>query len=144
MMKMTVKRSVNDSDHELPANLAASWRADAMRLSQRPEEFWNGQQIRIRARLQSQSMPKPRSLKLVLATAALVFLAVLLITPAGPRPQQAPQHAEIDADQRLLLAIEHSLAVGTPEALEPLTLLVESSSNNDVETIPHKEHRHDN
>ena len=50
----------------------------------------------------------------------------------------------LDADQRLLLAIEHSLAVGTPEALEPLTLLVESSSNNDVETIPHKEHRREN
>jgi hypothetical protein len=144
MMKMTVKQSVNDSNHELPANLAASWRADAMRLSQRPEEFWNGQRVRIHARLQSQNMPKPRSLRLALATAALVFLAVLLIAPGGPRPQQAPPHAEIDADQRLLLAIEHSLAVGTPEALEPLTLLVESSSNNDVETIPHKEHRHEN
>jgi len=143
-MKMTVKRFVNDGDHELPANLAASWRADAMRLSQRPEEFWNGQQIRIRARIQSQSMPKPRSFRLALATAALVFLAVLLIAPAGPRPQQAPPGAEIDADQRLLLAIEHSLAVGTPEALEPLTLLVESSSNNDAETIPHKEHRREN
>ncbi len=141
---MTVKRSVNDSDHELPANLATSWRTDAMRLSQRPEEFWNGQQIRIRARIQRQSMPKPRSFRLALATAALVFLAVLLIAPAGPRPQQAPPGAEIDADQRLLLAIEHSLAVGTPEALEPLTLLVESSSNNDAETIPHKEHRHEN
>ena len=141
---MTVKRFVNDGDHELPANLAASWRADAMRLSQRPEEFWHGQQMRIRARIQSQSMPKPRSFRLALATAALVFLAVLLIAPAGPRPQQVPPHAEIDADQRLLLAIEHSLAVGTPEALEPLTLLVESSSNNDVETIPHKEHRREN
>ena len=43
---------------------------------------------------------------------------------------------KVDADQELLLAIERSLAAGTPEALEPLTLLVESSSsNNDVETI---------
>ena len=80
----------------------------------------------------------------VVAGAILAVLAVLLIAPGGPRPQQAPPHAEIDADQRLLLAIEHSLAVGTPEALEPLTLLVESSSNNDVETIPHKEHRREN
>jgi len=67
---MTVKRSVNDGDHELPANLAASWRADAMRLSQRPEEFWHGQQMRIRARIQSQSMRNPRSFRLALATAA--------------------------------------------------------------------------
>jgi hypothetical protein len=144
MIEMTVKRSVNDSDHELPANLAAAWRADAMRLSQCPEEFWNGQQMNIRARIQSQSMPKRRSLRLALATAALVVLAVLLTAPARPRLPQAPPHAEIDADQRLLLAIEHSLAVGTPEALEPLTLLVESSSNNDAETIPHKEHRREN
>jgi hypothetical protein len=144
MMKMTVKRSVNDGDQELPANLTASWRADATRLSERPEEFWNAQQMRIRARIQCQSMSKPRSLRLALATAALVVLAVLLTAPARPRLPQASPHAEIDADQRLLLAIEHSLAVGTPEALEPLTLLVESSSNNDVETIPHKEHRHEN
>jgi|SRR6266478_1954463 len=143
MTEMTAEQFAKDN-REVPAELSAAWREDARRRSERPEEFWNGQQLRIRARIQSQSMPKPRSFRLALATAALVFLAVLLITPAGPRPQQAPQHAEIDADQRLLLAIEHSLAVGTPEALEPLTLLVESSSNNDVETIPHKEHRREN
>jgi hypothetical protein len=141
---MPVKRSVNDSDQELPANLAASWRADAMRVSQRPEEFWNGQQRRIRTRIQSQRVRKPRSLRFALATAVLIFFAVLLIAPSGPRPQQPVPQAVIDADQQLLLAIEHSLAVGTPEALEPLTLLVESSSNNDAETIPHKEHRHEN
>jgi len=144
---MTAERFPNKrfaDDHELPAELAGAWRADAVRRSQRPEEFWNGQQIRIRARIHTQNMPKPRSLRVALATAALVFLAVLLIAPAGPRPQQAPPHAEIDADQRLLLAIEHSLALGTPEALEPLTLLVQSSSSNDVETIPHKEHRNEN
>jgi hypothetical protein len=143
MTEMTAEQFAKD-DREVPAELAAAWREDARRRSERPEEFWNSQQLRIRARIQSQSIPKPRSLRLALATAALVFLAVLLIAPAGPRPQQAPPHAEIDADQRLLLAIEHSLAVGTPEALEPLTLLVESSSNNDVETIPQKEHRHEN
>jgi hypothetical protein len=141
MKKMTAKQVA--SNDEMPAELAAAWRADARRRSERPEEFWNGQQIRIRARIQSQSV-RPRGLRLTLAAAALVFLAVLLIAPAGPRPQQARPHAEIDADQQLLLTIEHSLAVGTPEALEPLTLLVESSSNNDVETIPHKEHRHEN
>jgi hypothetical protein len=144
MMNMTVKRSVIDSDHELPANLATSWRADAVRLAQRPEEFWSGQRARIHTRIQSQSVPKPRSLRLALATAALVFLAVLLIAPARHRPQPPPPQARYDADQRLLLAIEHSLAAGTPEALEPLTLLVESSSNNDAETIPHKEHHHEN
>ncbi len=139
---MTANRFEND--HELPAELAAVWREDAINRSLRPEEFWSGQQIRIRARVKAESVPRPRSLPLAVVTAALIFFAVLLIAPAGPRPQQALPQARIDADQQLLLAVEHALAAGTPEALEPLTLLVESSSNSDVETISHKEHRNEN
>jgi hypothetical protein len=142
MTEMTSKRFSND--HELPAELAAAWRADAVRRSERPEEFWNGQRLRIRACIQSPSARKPRSLQLAVATAALIFFAVLLIAPAGPRPQQVPQQVRIDADQELLLAVEHAIAARTPEALEPLTLLVQSSSNNDVETISNKEHRNEN
>jgi len=142
MTKMTAERF--DNDREMSAELAAGWREDARRRSERPEEFWNGQQLRIRGRIENQSARKPLSLRLAVATAMLIFFAILLIAPAGPRPQQARPHAEIDADQQLLLAVEHALAVGTPEALEPLTLLVESTSNHDVETIPHKEHRHEN
>ena len=139
---MTAKRFAND--HELPPDLASAWRADAMRTSERPEEFWRGQQVRIHSRIDSRNVRKPQSLRLALATAALIFFAILLIAPAGPRPTPAPQ-TKIDADQQLLLAIERSLAAGTPEALEPLTLLVESSSsNNDVESISHKEHGHEN
>ena len=139
---MTAKRFAND--HELPPDLASAWRADAMRSSERPEEFWRGQQVRIQARIESRNLRKPRSLWLVAATAALIFCAAVLISPAGPPPAR-PQQTRIDADQELLLAIERSLAAGTPEALEPLTLLVESSSsNNDVENISHKEHGHEN
>jgi len=139
---MTAKRFAND--HELPPDLVSAWRADAMRSSERPEEFWRGQQVRIQARIESRNLRKPRSLWLVAATAALIFCAAVLISPAGPPPAR-PQQTRIDADQELLLAIERSLAAGTPEALEPLTLLVESSSsNNDVENISHKEHGHEN
>jgi hypothetical protein len=139
---MTAKRFTNEN--ELPPDLASAWRADAMRSSERPEEFWRGQQRRIHAHIESLSVRKPRSLWLAAAVAALIFCAVLLISPAGPPPTRPPQ-MKIDADQELLLAIERSLAAGTPEALEPLTLLVESSSsNNDVETISHKEHGHEN
>ena len=139
---MTAKRFAND--HELPPDLASAWRADAMRSSECPEEFWRGQQIRIHSHIESRHVRKPRSLWLVAATAALIFCAALLISPAGPPPARPPQ-TKVDADQELLLAIERSLAAGTPEALEPLTLLVESSSsNNDVETISHKEHGHEN
>jgi hypothetical protein len=139
---MTAKKVSND--HDLPADLTAEWRAGALRKSQRPEDFWTSQQMRIRARIQSQSVRKPRPLWLAAATAALVFLAVVLIAPAGPPPPKAPAQATIDADQELLLAVERALAAGTPEALEPLTLLVESSANhNEVEPITHKEHRNE-
>jgi hypothetical protein len=41
--------------------------------------------------------------------------------------------------------VEHSLATGTPEALEPLTLLVEPSVNrNQPQSISHKEQRNEN
>jgi|SRR5882672_606742 len=139
---MTARKVSND--HELPAELATEWRADAIRKSQRPEDFWISQQTRIRALIRSRSVRKPRPLWLVAATAVLVLLAVLLIAPAGPPPPKAPAQATIDADQELLLAVERALAAGTPEALEPLTLLVESSSNhNEVEPITHKEHRNE-
>lgn len=140
---MTGKRLIDD--RALPAELVASWRADAVRRSERPEQFWRAQQARIHGCIESRKIRQPRSLWLVAATAALIFVAVLFIAPAGPRPPQAPPQARIDADQELLLAVERALAAGTPEALEPLTLLIESSSNhNDVETISHKEHGNEN
>ena len=140
---MTAKRF--DNDHELPPDLTGAWRGDAMRRSERPEEFWRGQQIRIHSRIESRNVRKPRSFWLVAATAALIFCTVFLIAPAAPPLKPVPPQARIDADQQLLLAIEHSLAAGTPEALEPLTLLVESSStNSEVDTISHKEHGHEN
>ena len=90
-------------------------------------------------------MVKPRSIWLSAVTAAALFLVVLLLAPLSPRPQKTPPRATMDADQDLLLAVERSLSAGTPEALEPLTLLVESSvGNNDPESISHKEHGHEN
>jgi hypothetical protein len=147
MMEMTANRVSNhdNSDDSLPVPLTAGWRADALRSSQRPEEFWIGQERKIRARIQSHSVRKPRPLWLAAAAAALLFFAVLLGAPAGSRPPKPATHATIDADQELLLAVERALAAGTPEALEPLTLLVESSANHhEAESISHKEHRREN
>ena len=133
------------NEHGLPAEMAATWRADAIRSARRPDEFWNVQQVRILVRIQNRHVSRPRSLWLTAATAALIFLSVLVISPAGPRPPKALPQARVDADQELLLAVERSLSAGTPEALEPLTLLVESSSNhNQAEPISHKEHGHEN
>src|SRR4051812_46193959 len=119
---MTNKRF--DDNPELPAEISAGWRLDAIRRSERPEDFWRSQQTRIHAHIESRNVRKPRSLWFAVATAALIFFAVLLSAPGGPRPPQATPHARIDADQELLIAVERALAAGTPEALQPLTLLV--------------------
>jgi hypothetical protein len=142
MTTMTNKRVRGE---EIPAEIAAAWRVDASRRAERPEEFWQRQQVQIRQRIENRSTLTPRSFWMTVATAAFLFFAVLLIAPAGPPPQLKPSQARVDADQELLLAVERTLAAGTPEALEPVTLMVESSSkNNDVENISHKEHGHEN
>jgi hypothetical protein len=143
MTEMKAKKLSND--HELPAELVSKWREQVVRQGQRAEEFWHKQRIGIRARIYARDVRRPRSLWLSAVTAAVIFVVVLLVTPTGPRPERVPPRATLDADQELLLAIERSLAAGTPEALQPLTLLVESStSNNEMESISHKEHGHEN
>lgn len=133
-----------DHGEELPVEVAAALRTDARRMAERPEEFWSRQQTRIRGRIQAHRAPHRRGLRLAVAGAALVFVAVLLTAPARRPPPVTPRVA-VDADQELLIAVEHALAAGTPEALEPLTLLVESSSNfNAAEPNSHKEHRNEN
>ena len=140
-----MKTGQRSGDQELPPQVLAEWRREAIRTGQRPEEFWARQQMHIRARLQSQGERKPMRVWVAVATAVVVFFAVLLDVPAGPRPPKAPPQATVDADQELLLAVEHSLATGTPEALEPLTLLVvPPSNNNGSESISNKEHGHEN
>jgi hypothetical protein len=132
-------------DQELPPEVLAEWRQEATRMGQRPEDFWARQQMHIRARIQSHGERKPMRLWLAVATALVVFFAVLLVVPTGPRQAKAPAQAAVDPDQELLLAVEHSLATGTPEALEPLTLLVvPASNNNGSESTSNKEHGHEN
>lgn len=140
-----MKTHQRPGDQELPSQVLAEWQREAMRLGQRPEDFWARQEMHLRARIQSHGERKPMRLWVAVATAVVVFLAVLLAVPAGPRPPKAPPQATVDADQELLLAVEHSLAAGTPEALEPLTLLVvPPSNNNGSESISNKEHGHEN
>lgn len=132
-----------NTDPNLPADIAEALRADARQRSARPEEFWMHQQTRIRARIESSRRPRPRRLLLAVAGAGLLFVAILLSAPARHAPPVTPQVA-VDADQELLLAVEHALAMGTPEALEPLTLLVESNSNfHAADLNSHKEHRNE-
>ncbi len=133
----------NFCGHELPPELAATLRADAIKKSARPEDFWIRQRSRIRARIGDAQPARPHGFRLAMAAALVFCIALLLVAPAG-RPREVAPQARADADQELLLAVEHALATGTPEALEPLTLLVESSSNlHDAEATSHKEHRNE-
>jgi len=132
-----------DSLPVLPAELASSLRTDALRRAERDDSFWMRQRSQIRSRISRRPLPRRQPMRIAVAGALVLFIAVLLTSPAGQHPSPPPRVAA-DADQQLLVAVEHALAAGTPEALEPLTLLVVSSSNsNDVEPISHKEQHHE-
>jgi hypothetical protein len=140
---MKNNRRLNQPD--MPSDAIREWRAEAIRGSERSEEFWTLQETKIYARIQRESIRKPRPLWLFAATAALVFLAVLLVSPSAPPTRKPDAVAAVDADQELLLAVERALAARTPQSLAPLTLMVDSSSNNNqADTISHKEQRHEN
>ena len=139
---MMINRNINEQ--ELSPELRASLRADAMRVSARPEEFWTGQRTRIRARLRDQASPQHHGFRFALAAALVFCFALLVVAPAGP-PREVRTQSQSDADQQLLLSVERALAAGTPGALEPVTLMVDSSSNrNNSEAISHKEQRNEN
>src|SRR2546430_17176453 len=96
---------------ELPAQLQASLRADAMRMSARPAGFWIDQSMRIQARLKNQTAPQRHGFRLALAAALVLCFALLVVAPAGPPPRVRTQ-AQPDADQQLLLSVKRALAAG--------------------------------
>ena len=106
-----MKTGQRSGDQELPPQVLAEWRREAIRTGQRPEEFWARQQMHIRARLQSQGERKPMRVWVAVATAVVVFFVVLLAVPAGPRRPKAPPQATVDADQELRLGVGGQKAV---------------------------------
>jgi len=138
---MTIRKI---DSQELPPGVKAALRAEATRMSARSEEFWLNQRVRIRARVKDRQTHKPSGLRLAMAAAFVLCFALLLVTPGGRQPEVRTNPPQFDADQQLLMSVERALSAGTPEALEPLTLIVESSSNlNDSETS-HKEQLNEN
>ncbi len=136
------------SADDLPAELAAAFREEAIEKCARPEEFWSRQQAHIHKKLTGQPEPRRSALRFALATAAVVLgAALLLLTPAKRAPESRPQayvHAS-DPDQQLLVAVEDAVAAGTPAALEPLTLNVEASSEpGNTASSFSKEQHHEN
>jgi hypothetical protein len=118
-----------EATDELPAELAAGFRAEAVRLTSRSDEFWSRQRIQIGSRMREQRRSSGRKIWLAVACATLLILAVLLTTPAKQASPVAPVRAEIDPDQELLMAVEHAMARATPEALQPVALNVDQALN---------------
>jgi hypothetical protein len=138
---MNTKKTSPDGEID---DLIVLWRTDAIRGGERPEEFWDAQRMRIRARIESRSGRGQGSIWLSLATAAVFVFALLLMALEAGHSPKVPPRAAIDADQELLLSVERSLAAGTPQALEPVTLLVETRPNDHKDSISDKEQSHEN
>lgn len=96
--------------------------------AQRPESFWEQQATRIRA-ARVESGPKSRlGMALVpsLAVLMLVAFAALHRAPhATPIVNTAPAVVQTDSDHDLLVAVERAVESDTPQALAPVTLMVE-------------------
>jgi hypothetical protein len=140
-----MKPRTSFEEQDLPAELAAALRAEAITAAERPEGFWRDQRRQVRNRIRQRTAPARPRIGFAVAAATLGLGALLvLVVPSGRVPERRSQpQAQADADQELLLAVEDAVAAGTPEALEPLTLLVEASTNaNTLEHTSRKEQRH--
>jgi len=131
----------SSSDFELPPDLCGALRGDALRRSDRSNEFWARQQTTIRARLISAEPTKQSRLRLALVAAgAAICVALLLDTPSDRQPAPRPV-VQVDPDQALLQTIERSLAAGTPRALAPVALSNDSSHDANEFSNLNKEYR---
>ena len=91
----------------------------------RPQFFWQRQQAAIRSRIAIEEASRRSWRGFAWATiAALIVLAALLLNGAKNKPTTQVE-IQPDADQQLLLAIEHAVASGVPESLAPAALLAE-------------------
>ncbi len=89
-----------------------------------PESFWERQRVAIQDRLKTSRPASRYRSAWVWATAATVVVLILLIISPSPTQSVVPDIAAGD-DQELLVGIEHSLARDLPEALQPVSILVQ-------------------
>jgi hypothetical protein len=108
----------------------------------RPNAFWERQQSEIRKRIAV--APKRSSMQTVTAWAgafAVVLLAILLLSDS---PAPRPSRAQTDPDQELLVAVEHTVQSGVPQALEPAAMLAEEINSSQPISPSHpKENRNE-
>jgi len=95
----------------------------------RPESFWEQQAARIRAN-RHRSQSRARSVAVLApALGALLFAGILLVhrAPQVKPEAQALPTVQTDSDHELLLAVERAVESDTPQALAPVTLIVDQS-----------------
>jgi hypothetical protein len=111
-------------------------------VSDGPHEFWIQQQGAIRTKIAAgPSKPAFRLPGLSWAGAASVAVLVGVLCSGGNTPPPTP--AAIDPDHELLMAVEHVMQSGGPEALEPAAYLVREI-NQKAQPHPHSRIRNKN
>lgn len=134
----------NRDQQQLQRSLSAlpEW---ARAAGERPDAFWELQQAEIRKRIAA--VPKRSPARTITGWAgafAVLLLAVFLLSD-GPAPP--PSSAQSDLDQELLVAVEHSVQSGVPQALEPAAMLADEidSGSQSTYTLQHvsKENRNE-
>ena len=134
-----------DSNHELPPGLVSAWREDAISRSERPMNSGTASDRGFELASTKRRRSAHSGLRLATALATALIFVVLLLTKPPVQRQPVSKEVRTDADQELLISVEHAISVRTPEALEPLTLMVDSSSTpNQAEPNSHKEHENEN
>jgi len=110
--------------------------AELRGVSDQPFEFWFQQQVAIRTKIASiPSQPAFRLSGLRWAGTASVAVLVGLLFSGGNAPPSTPV-ATTDPDHELLMAVEHVMQSGGPEALEPAAYLVREI-NQKAQPRPH-------
>ncbi len=106
------------------AAAASVAQAQARKVVDLPEAFWQRQRKSIRTRLGDRDFTRPsRRWIWITATMVLILLAsTLLLRNSAPPIQTA---AQPDPDDALLLSVQQSIRSDLPQALRPATLLTQ-------------------
>ncbi len=111
------------------AAITHALRTELEAAAERPAYFWTRQHAHIRERIAARPVLLRWPILAMAVLAALSFALLSVRTPA-PAPVPAIQAQAADADDLLLMDIQHSLSHRTPQALMPANVLVQEMISN--------------
>lgn len=158
LMEAIIGRSLPAEDHLLACaacraerdRIESSFRSfaqSARAASDRPGYFWTRQSAQIHERLGSSSRSAFGYGSRMASALALLALTAFLLLQGAPKPLPDSSQVVAVSDHEILLEVERALDRDTPNALEPVTLLVEDMSRNSAQnsrTFSKELIRHDN